>query len=79
MPLDERELLVLEQLVGARLHVVLDQRGLLVEQVLLGRSAGHVQVDYPLGLGREVGRPSRHGVVGGGSPILARVPRRPRP
>ncbi len=37
MPLDEREPLVLEQLVGAGLHVVLDQRGLVIEQVLLGR------------------------------------------
>ena len=60
MPLDEREPLVLEQLVGAGLHVVLDQLGLVVEQVLLGRSARHVQVDDALGLGREVRRPEGH-------------------
>ena len=64
MPLDEREPLVLEQLVGAGLHVVLDQLGLVVEQVLLRRAARHVQVDDALGLGREVRRPGRHRVVG---------------
>ena len=66
MPLDEREPLVLEQLVGAGLHVVLDQGRLVVEQVLLGRGARHVEIDDPLGLGREVRRPGDHRVVGRG-------------
>ena len=66
MSFDEGESLVLEQLIGARLHVVLDQRRLVVEQVLLGRSARHVEIDDPLGLGREVRRSRRHRVVGGG-------------
>ena len=39
MPFDEGEPLVLEQLVRAGLHVMLDQLGLEVEQVLLGWSA----------------------------------------
>ena len=56
MPLDEREPLVLQQLVGAGLHVVLDQLRLVVEQVLLRRRAGHVQVDDALGPRRELRR-----------------------
>ncbi len=64
VPFDEGELLVLEQLVGARLHVMLDELGLEVEQVLLRRTARHVQIDNALGLGCEVRRPGRHRVVG---------------
>ena len=56
MSLDEGEPLVLEQLVRARLQVMLDQLGLVVKQVLLGWSARHVQVNHPLGLGRKVRR-----------------------
>ena len=40
--------------------------GLVVEQVLLRRRARHVQVDDALGLRREVRRPGRQRVVGGG-------------
>ena len=60
MPLDEGEPLVFQQLVRARLHVMLDQLGLEVEQVLLRRSARHVQVNHPLGLGCEVRRLESH-------------------
>ena len=56
--------------------MVLDQFGLVVEQVLLGRSSGHVQIDDSLGLGREVRRPGLDRVVGrargtGGFPLSA--------
>src|SRR4051812_33321713 len=71
MALDERETLVLEQLVGAGLHVMLDERRLVVEEILLGRSARHVQIDDALRLGRKHGGPWRHRVVGGGREILA--------
>src|SRR5262249_61045560 len=53
MPFDEREALVFEQLVRARLHVLFDEFGLVVEQLLLRRRAGHVQVNHILGLGRK--------------------------
>ena len=42
----------LQQFVRTGLHVVLDQRRLVVEQILLRRGAGHVQIDHMLGLGR---------------------------
>ena len=64
VPLDEREFLVLEQRVGARLQVVLDELGLVVEQILLRRPARHVQIDDLLGLGGEMGRPGLDRVVG---------------
>ena len=67
--LDEGEALVLEQFLGAGLHVQLDQLGLVVEQLLLGRSARHVQINDALGLRREMGRTGRHRVVGAGGEI----------
>ena len=50
--------------IGARLQVVLDERGLVIEEILLGRPARHVQIDNSLGLGREMGRPGLDRVVG---------------
>ncbi len=68
MALDEREPLPLEQLVGAGLHVVLDEFRLVVEQVLLRRRARHVQVDDRAGLGGGFRLAERQRVVfdGGG-------------
>jgi hypothetical protein len=40
----------------------LGQLGLVVEEVELGRRAGHEQVDDALGLGRKMGRLDRHEV-----------------
>src|SRR5438445_6853764 len=79
MAFDEREPLVLEQIIRARLHVHLDQLGLVIEQVVLRWSAGHVQVDYAPGFWQAVRLPRRHRVVvtspkrqrGGGASTIA--------
>ena len=63
--LDEGEPLALEDFLGAGRAVELVELGLVVEQVVLRRRAGHVQVDDPLGLGRQQRRPWGEGVVGG--------------
>ena len=54
----------LSQLFRAGLHVVLDQLGLVVEQLLLRRRAGHVQIDHVLRLGREVRLARRKRMIG---------------
>ena len=51
MPFDERELLVFEQFVGAWLQVMFDESRLKFEQVLLGRSSRHMQIDTRVALG----------------------------
>ena len=65
MALDEGEALVFQQIVGARLHVQLDELGLVVEQFVLRRRAGHVQVDDAFGLRRELRRTRCQGIVSG--------------
>ena len=61
-PLDEREALPLDELLGDGLAVVLPELGLLVEEVDLGGRAGHEEVDHALGPGREVRRLGRERV-----------------
>src|SRR5205823_5155900 len=52
--LDERESRVFEQLVRARLQMVLDELRLVVEEVVLRRGAGHVQINDALHFRRKV-------------------------
>jgi hypothetical protein len=61
--LDERELLSLQDLVGTRLHVQLDQLRLPVEEIVLRRRARHVEVDHRLRPRREHRRPDGERVV----------------
>jgi len=65
----EGEGAALEERVGAVLRVALHELGLVVEDVEVGRSARHVQVDDALGLGLEVrlARGERVIVRGGGA------------
>src|SRR5437764_5724833 len=63
MPLDEREPLILEQRFGTWLHVQLIQLRLVVEQIMLRRRAGHVQVDNTLRLRRKHRRLRRQGIL----------------
>ena len=72
MPFDEREFLVLEQGIGARLQVVLDELRLVIKQILLRRPARHVQINHSLGFGREMRRPGLVRVVGRSGQTAAR-------
>ena len=47
--------LAVANFIGQLLTVELVELGLVIEEVLLGRTTRHEQVDHPLGLGREVG------------------------
>ena len=55
MSLDERKALALQNGIGAWFAVPLPKFRFVVEQVLLRRRAGHVQIDHPARFGREVG------------------------
>lgn len=59
VPLDEREFLVLEQFIRAGLHVELYELGLVVEQILLRRRAGHFEINNAAGSGRQRWSPRR--------------------
>ncbi len=55
MPLDEGEVLGIEQMVRTRLAVPSLEGRFRIEQVVMRRTAGHVQVDDAFRLRREVG------------------------
>src|SRR5262249_36912147 len=83
--LDEGEALVLEQLVRTGLHVQLDERRLVVEQLLLRRRAGHLEVNNALRLRGKLGLlwcerifgGARFGSCGRGAPHDLRQSHRP--
>ena len=61
---DEGEGFAFEELGRAVFEVVFDELGLVVEKFLLGRGAGHVEVDDALGLGGNHGGAGDGGAVG---------------
>jgi hypothetical protein len=58
MPAEESEPLALDQVLGARLAVILGERRLVVEELKLRRRADHVQEDHILGARQEMRLPS---------------------